>query len=189
MRRSRWLPALLASIVAACAISYACIASARHTRPTLAVRDAYLLVSVEAPPAWAEQHRPSIMWGGKEVRLPVVFRGPFTGTSGPEWGATPEEAKQSLTMMGVEVPVRVTPTVACRVSNEPAFGLIPERGGKRRETTLSVATWVTVGPADRPAVIGSNEVRGRAHAAGEYVLSQIEELVAAGHVIDVEPRP
>jgi len=147
------------------------------------------LVSVEAPPAWADQHRPSIMWGGEEVRLPVVFRCPYNGTSGPEWGATPEEVKQSLTVLGVEAPVRIVPPIACRVSNELAFGLIPEPGDARGETLwISVASWVTVGPPDRAAVVGPTE-GGRVLAAGKNVASRIEALVAAGHVIDVTPRP
>jgi hypothetical protein len=184
MRRSRWVPALLALVVAACAICYARI---EPTRPTLAVRNAYLLVSVEAPPDWADQHRPSITWGGKEVRLPVVFRYRFTGSSGPDWGATPEEAKQSLSVQGVEVPVRVTPAVACRVSNEPAFGLITE-WSRPRETELSLATWVSVGPPDRP-VVRPDQADGQMLTRGSNVVRRIEELVAAGQVIDVGPSP
>jgi hypothetical protein len=182
MRRSRWVPALLAVIVATFAIRHTLVESAG---PTLSVRYAYLLVSVEGPPSWAEQYRPSIAWDGKEVRLPVVFRCRVTGNNVLTWGAM-AETEQSLSVMSVEVPVRVATPTACRVSNEPSFGLIPERSNDPNKT-FSMATWVTVGPPDRPNA-DPTEPLGQNLAEGKDVVRRIEELVATGHVIDVEPR-
>jgi hypothetical protein len=174
-------------LVALAAGGYAVVERTRPTRPTPAFRDAYLLVSVEATPAWSERHRPTVAWEGREVRLPVVFRYRFTGPRGPDWGAVPEEARQALTIRGVEVPVRVSPPTPCRVSNEPALGLIPERGGPR-EPALSVAMWVSVGPPDRPSVSpahASNQMLAR----GDDVAKSVARLIAAGQVIDVGAAP
>ncbi|HSQ56366.1 MAG TPA: hypothetical protein VLM40_11555 [Gemmata sp.] len=187
MRRSRWLPAGLALLVATAAGGYAVVERTRPAHPTPAVRDAYLLVSVEAAPEWVERHRATIAWDGREVRLPVVFRCRFTGPSGPHWGAVLEEARQALTIHGVEVPVRVSPPTPCRVSNEPALGLIPERGGPG-EAAVSVTTWASVGPPDRPSVSPAHAAE-RALPAGEDVARMVAELVATGRVIDVGPAP
>jgi hypothetical protein len=186
MRRSRWLPAGLAFLVIAAAVGYRVVDQAPPTRPAIAVRYAYLLVSVEAPPAWSERHRPTVVWGGQEVRLPVVFRYRVTGSAGPDWGAAAEH-QQALSVMGTQVPVRVEPAAACRVSNEPAVGLIPEPGG-RAETVLSVANWVSVGPPERSAV-HPDEALGQMFATGSDVGRRIKALVAAGRLIDVGPRP
>ncbi|AWM36065.1 hypothetical protein C1280_02935 [Gemmata obscuriglobus] len=174
-------------LVAAAAAGYAAVARTQPTHPTLAVRDSYLLVSVEAPPAWIERHRPTITWEGREVRLPVAFRYRFTGPRGPDWGAVPEEARQALTIQGVEVPVRTSPPTPCRVSNEPALGLIPEQGGPR-EVALSVAAWVSVGPLDRPSVSPAR-ASNQTLASGEDVAKSVAQLIAAGQVIDVGSAP
>jgi hypothetical protein len=88
MRRSRWLPAGLAVLVAVSAVGYALVEGTRPP-PTLNVRYAHLLVSVEAPPTWIEQNQPVIVWGGQEVRLQVVFRCRVAGSRGPDWGRWP----------------------------------------------------------------------------------------------------
>jgi hypothetical protein len=186
MRRSRWLPVGLALLVAVAAGAYAVVEHTRPAQPALSVRDAYLLVSVEAPPGWAERHQPSIAWDGREVRLPVVLRCRFTGPRGPDWGAL-AEGQQALTVRGVEVPVRVSPPAPCRVSNEPAFGLVRERGAAG-EAVFSVATWVSVGPPDRPAVSPA-QASDRALASGEDAARRVAALVAAGQVIDVGSAP
>lgn len=174
-------------LVAATAVGYALVERTQPTRPKLAVRDAYLLVSVEAPPTWTERHRPTVTWEGREVRLPVVFRYRFTGSPGPDWGAVPEEARQALTIRGVEFPVRTSPPTPCRVSNEPALGFIPEQDGAR-EPALSVATWVSVGPPDRSSVSPAH-APNQTLASGEDVAKRVAQLIAAGQVIDVGSAP
>lgn len=186
MRRSRWLPAVLAILVASAGI-YAVVERDRPAQPTHAVQDAYLLVSVEASPEWADRHSPSIVWEDKEVRLPVVFRCSAIGPKGPDWGAVGEEARQALTIQGVEVPVRVAPATPCRVSNEPALGFIPERGGPK-EKVFSLAAWVSVGPPDRRGV-NPKDVAGQLMTRGEDVARTVAKLVAAGRVIDVGSAP
>ena len=177
MRRSRQLPAGLALLVAASAAGYALVENARP-QPALNVRYTYLLVSVEASPEWIEQQRPAIVWSGAETRLPVVFRSRMSGNCGPHWGAVAEEARYALTLGGVEVPVRVTTPGSCRVSNEPAFGVIPERGRRSGETAISVATWVTVGPPDRPSITPGEAQR---HPPAVELFSLLQREGVEGH--------
>ena len=168
------------------AVGYALFDSFRP-KPTLVVRDAYLLVRVEAPPEWDEKHSATIVWEGREVQLPVVLRCRVTGPSGPNWGAVGEESQQALTIQGVEVAVRITPPTACQVSNELALGVISQRDGPT-ETALSIATWVSVGPPDRPS-ISPTDAPDQLRAKGKGVVRRVEALIPAGRVIDVGVGP
>lgn len=183
VRKSRLIPAGLALLLAVFAACYLYIES-KDPQPTIDLRYAYLLVSVEAGPDWSEKHKVTIEWNDREVQLPIVFRYRVSEGRMPEWGGVPDEAKQALMIQGLEIPVRVGPPTTILVFNEPHFGLIPETS-KPPEKTFSIANWVSVGPPERLSMTPAGKGDPQ-HTNGLSVAKRVELRIAEGKVIDVE---
>jgi hypothetical protein len=176
----------LALILALIVLTVLAAGCARTERaPSLEVKNRYLVVSIEAPGDWAKKHTFSIDWQGKTVTLPVVFR-----VAGPadkfKLGAGPEIMKY-LQIGNKEIPVTAQPDTPFRVGNELGFGMVPENASSGNAVAFSLASWVAVSPPDYPGPSHPTAGRAELERAGNLVAQRLQELLAAGRVIDVEP--
>jgi hypothetical protein len=173
----------LLTLVAICLF---CSQYSRRDGAELELKYRYLVVSIEAPPAWVKGHKFSIQWQGKTVPLPVAFRVPGFVVEDFHLGAAPEEEKY-LVIGRAQIPVTGEPETQFRVSNEGGVDYIPEPASRKGAVALSVASWVVICPPNQPGQVNPRFPPGEFEAASRKLESRLKALVAAGQVIDVQP--
>jgi hypothetical protein len=146
----------------------------------------YLVVSIEAAPAWVKGHKFSIQWQGKTVPLPVAFRVPGVFAEDFHLDAGPELEKH-LVIGRAKIPVTGEPETQFRVGNEGGVASIPEPASRKGAVALSFANWVVISPPEQPGEVNPQFPPGEVEAAGKKLESRLRVLVAAGQVIDVQP--
>lgn len=151
----------------------------------LEVKYRYLVVSIEAPPAWQRQHRFFVDWQGEQVELPVAFR--ISGiVEDFQLGAGPEMFCY-LRIGSEKLPVRAEPDTTFRVSNEGGVAFLPETSPQKGSVAFSLVHWVTVSPPDYPGQINPLAIDKESLTGNEKLAKKLAKLKATGRVIDVNP--
>ena len=176
----------LAGLLVVLLTAYLLFHPAKPSQGGLQIKHRYLLVTVEGPPEWVENHQFSIRWQGQVQTLPVVFRVAGAGEN-MRLGALPE-IESSLIIGTTKLPVQVEPATEFRVSNEFGVSFMPEPGTHGDVTALSIAGWVTVSPKDQPGKTSPMAGNDEFLATGKTVEVEVKKLLVAGRVIDVPPE-
>lgn len=192
-----FMPRLLAiigiSLIAGALIAGALIAGAFYVYrfdangggAGLEVKYRYLVVEAVGPAEWEKKHGFSIQWQGKDVQLPVVFCVPGRaenfemGSGGEIFG--------HLKIGEERVPVAAKPDTKFQVRNTGIVAFIGERGSRKDAVAFSIATSVAMSPPEHPGELNPNATEGEAESSGKKLEKRVQELVAAGRVIEIVP--
>jgi hypothetical protein len=134
-----------------------------------------------------ERHNVSIVWEGKRVSLPVAFRLPGPGDN-IRLGAGPESSRV-LHVGTKDIPVEVDPPTNIRVGNQPGVALLTESAIRDDKVIISVASEVSVWPANRNPSHPMPETEHELLSAGNPLKKELAQLLAQGRVIELERVP
>ncbi|QVL31460.1 hypothetical protein KIH39_21825 [Telmatocola sphagniphila] len=136
----------------------------------LKVEHRYLLVTVDGPADWQNQHAVSLIWKEKKIFLPILIK--VAHDNEIRMGA---EAN-SIVVKSEKFEVQIQPESTFLASNRPVVTFIPE--GRLDTNAFSIATWVVISPQRMPLERNSKNLE-------DELAQKVQKLIADGNILDL----
>lgn len=161
----------------------------RHYEPSrggLDVHHTYLVVDVEGPPDWRNDHTFSIVWKDQKVSLPIVFKVPMGKDRAQFSMGSAGENFARLRIGELQIPVKGNPDVQFHVRNSAVMTIINEESSKPYTAAVSIANLVYVCP---PEYVDQHDIaifsRDKLDIVDTRLEVRLKQLLNEGRLIEV----